>query len=208
MPLPVLAALLALMAGAGVMIAGRLPDVAVPFRAAAAVAALTAGMTLALGQPTAAGPALWSAALVLPLAALATVDAATRTLPDALTFAWAALALAHLWWTGAPLTAPLAGAAALVALGLLVDRLAPDAAVGAGDLLLLAGVILWLGFAPMLELAISGGTDPLGATRGPLCAGAPAWGGSPAGPAARPRTGPFDAGAVAGRSAPSIGPFP
>jgi prepilin signal peptidase PulO-like enzyme (type II secretory pathway) len=154
MPLPVLAAVLALMAGIGVLIAGRLPDVAVPRWAPVAVAVLTAGLALALGQGTVLWPALWSAALVLPLAALATVDAATRTLPDALTFAWAALGMAHLWWTGAPLAAPLIAAAALVALGLLVDRLAPDAAVGAGDLLLLAGVILWLGFAPLLELAI------------------------------------------------------
>jgi leader peptidase (prepilin peptidase)/N-methyltransferase len=96
----------------------------------------------------------WTCALLVPLTALALVDAVTRRLPDILTLAVLALGLARLATAGQPWVMP--GMLALVwfAVGLLVDRLAPDGPIGAGDFLLLGAASVWLGIAALLELGL------------------------------------------------------
>ncbi|MEO0701667.1 MAG: prepilin peptidase [Pseudomonadota bacterium] len=92
--------------------------------------------------------ALWTLVMVLGLAALAAIDGATRTVPDALSVPMIALGLAHaatypgLIWIHA-------GAAALViAIGLFVGLLTRGRSggwLGGGDVVLLAGTVAWLG---------------------------------------------------------------
>lgn len=98
--------------------------------------------------PVTYGFALWTLTMVLGLAAVAAIDGATRTVPDALSVPMIALGLAHaatypgLIWIHA-------GAAALViAMGLFVGLLSRGRSgnwLGGGDVVLLAGTVAWLG---------------------------------------------------------------
>lgn len=107
--------------------------------------------------PVPPGFALWTTAMILGLAALAAIDGATRTVPDALSVPMIALGLAHaatypgLIWIHA-------GAAALViALGLFVSLLTRGRGagwLGGGDVVLLAGTVAWLGPALIPDVLI------------------------------------------------------
>lgn len=140
----------AALAGGGLAMAFvRLPLWVLPLAAGCALA-----LALWLGGPASPADAIWSAALILPLTALAFIDAATRRLPDILSLALIALGLCRLAAQGDPVLPMAAAAAGLVALGLAIDRLAPDGAIGAGDILLAAAVMVWLGPGPLVELAV------------------------------------------------------
>ena len=139
---------------AGVLWAGRFSGVTLPRWAAPLAAIVGLGLVLGLGRPTALGPMLWTCALVAPLTALGAIDAATRQLPDLLTVPLIALGLARMALTGGPVALAGGIAIGLFLLALMVDRFAPDAAIGAGDILLAGVALAWLGPAPLLELAI------------------------------------------------------
>jgi prepilin signal peptidase PulO-like enzyme (type II secretory pathway) len=156
-------------AALGMLLARRFDGVSLPIWAGALAMALVGAVTLGFGPPQGAqvgpqlGPLLglhtdpqlaWSVVLITLLTALALIDAATHRLPDILSLALIALGLAQTAITGDPVWLRLIAAVLLVAMGLLTDRLFPDSPVGAGDFLLLAGVLCWLGFAPLLELAM------------------------------------------------------
>jgi leader peptidase (prepilin peptidase) / N-methyltransferase len=144
-------------AALGMLLARRFDGVSLPIWAGALAMALVGAVTLGFGPPQGAqvGPQLaWSVVLITLLTALALIDAATHRLPDILSLALIALGLAQTAITGDPVWLRLIAAVLLVAMGLLTDRLFPDSPVGAGDFLLLAGVLCWLGFAPLLELAM------------------------------------------------------
>lgn len=120
---------------------------------AEAGAVLAAGLVaLWFGNRVSGADAAWTAALILPLAALAATDAAAHRLPDLLSFALIGLGLARLAVAGDPVLPPAGAAAGLVLLGLAIDRYAPDGPVGAGDLLIAAAALVWLGIGPLLEL--------------------------------------------------------
>jgi hypothetical protein len=127
----------------------------VPRIAQAGAALAVAGLALAMGPPDAPAPLLiWTVILLVPLVALALTDAVTLEIPDLLTLALAAGGLARLVLSGGPVW-PLALAALALALcGLAVDRFAPQAPVGAGDFLLVAGGLLWTGPVVLIELAL------------------------------------------------------
>lgn len=148
--LPVLATMAA--AGVGGWLATRFDGITLSGWALAIGPLLTGAMVLVIAVPS--GPLIWTLVLTLTLTALALIDAATHQLPDVLSVSLIGLGLAQVVLTGDPVWGRLTAAVLLVAFGLLSDRLAPQGAVGAGDFLLLAGAVSWLGFAPLLELAM------------------------------------------------------
>ena len=107
--------------------------------------------------PVPLGFALWTVVMLFGLAALAAIDGATRTVPDALSVPMILIGLAHaatypgLIWTHA-------GASALViALGLFVGLLTRGRSggwLGGGDVMLLAGAVAWLGPALIPDVLI------------------------------------------------------
>jgi len=143
-----------LAAGAGTLLARRFDGVSLPLWAEGLSVAICGALVLWLGGAASLPHLLWTTALVLPLATLAAIDAATRQLPDMLSWLLSALGVAHLLATGAALATPVAAALFLVLSGLALDRFAPDSPVGAGDFLIAAVAVIWIGVTPLIELAL------------------------------------------------------
>ncbi|MEO0692185.1 MAG: prepilin peptidase [Pseudomonadota bacterium] len=155
--------LIALTVFAGLTLATKFDGLRPGLPATLIFSAICAALGWALTPvPVSIGFALWTTAMILGLAALAAIDGATRTVPDALSIPMIALGLAHaatypgLIWIHA-------GAAALVvALGLFVSLITRGRGggwLGGGDVVLLAGTVAWLGpslIADVLILTVCG----------------------------------------------------
>lgn len=99
--------------------------------------------------------ALWTGIFLWLLAGLAWSDLRTQTVPDGLTLALVLSGLAHGLSDGQPMMTPLITAMALIAFGMLKDRISPDSGwFGSGDYFLIAGLITWLGYLGTFETLI------------------------------------------------------
>lgn len=151
-----LATALSCAAVAGVLLAalfepapGRILKIAVPLGVGGAA------FLLAPAQADLAFVA-WSAVLVTGLVALAAVDAASRSVPDALSIPMIAMGLLHAWSRGLPVLTMAATVAVVIgaalAVSLLPSRLRRG--IGGGDVLLLAGGLAWLGPTVAVDIII------------------------------------------------------
>ncbi|MEL6532264.1 MAG: prepilin peptidase [Pseudomonadota bacterium] len=114
---------------------------------------LAAGLALTTGHGAAA--ALASLTLIALLAGLAWSDALSHTVPDGLSFPLIASGLLATALTGGAVGPVAVLAALLVALALLQDRFWPRRGlIGAGDYLLLAGALTWLGLNALPDLVM------------------------------------------------------
>ncbi len=97
----------------------------------------------------------WTTLLFIGLAAIATIDAATQTIPDALCLGLAALGLCHSVAFGADTLIHASLAGILILIAVTRDRLRPDTGmIGSGDLFLLAAVIAWIGPVLLIDVLI------------------------------------------------------
>jgi prepilin peptidase CpaA len=122
------------------------------------VAAATAILPALLFAPQGADAAFlaWTVLLVAGLVALAAVDLASRTVPDALALPLIALGLAHAWMRGLSVGAMAGAVAVVVGLALLCSAVPARlrAGIGGGDVLLVAAALAWLGPAVALDLLV------------------------------------------------------
>lgn len=99
---------------------------------------------------------LWLGAtsiLFILLAAIATIDAVTETIPDVLSMTLTGAGLLYSYATGTPPLALGLLAGAFILIAVLRDWLFDDTgAIGSGDLILVAGVIAWVG--PLLLIDV------------------------------------------------------
>lgn len=142
---------LSLAALAGMRLARRFEGVSLPPWADGVALLMAGGLALAFPPPS-PGALVWGMVLVLPLTALAAIDAATRRIPDLLSFLLILTGLGQTVISGGPVPLVALVTALLVLAGLASDWLLPDSAVGAGDLLLAAAAVAWVGLGPLLEL--------------------------------------------------------
>lgn len=121
---------------------------------AACCALLTA---LLINVPVTATFAAWTLTMALGLAALAAIDGATRTVPDALSVPMIALGLAHAATYPGIVWIHTGAAALVIALGLFMGMLTRGRGggwLGGGDVVLLAGTVAWLGPALIPDVLI------------------------------------------------------
>lgn len=146
----------AALAGAG--LARLYPDIR-PLTSTVIISVAIAGVLpmLLLAGPVPAAAALWSVVLVVPLAAIALVDLGSRTIPDLFVLPLIVLGLAHAWLTG-PHGTPFAIAALAIVgaggLGALILR-GRAGWIGAGDVLLAAAAVAWVGPGLLPDLMIA-----------------------------------------------------
>ncbi|MEE4120932.1 MAG: prepilin peptidase [Paracoccaceae bacterium] len=122
------------------------------------VAAASAILPALLFAPNGADAAFlaWTVILVALFVALAVVDLASRTVPDALVLPLIALGLGHAWMRELSVGA-MGLAVALVVGAALVASAVPArlrAGVGGGDVLLVAAALAWLGPMVALDLIV------------------------------------------------------
>ncbi len=131
------------------------PGEATRVRVVAAASAIVPALLFAPAGANAAFLA-WTAILVALFVALAVVDLASRTVPDALVLPLIALGLGHAWMRDLSVGA-MALAVALVVGAALVASAVPArlrAGIGGGDVLLVAAALAWLGPMVALDLVV------------------------------------------------------
>jgi leader peptidase (prepilin peptidase) / N-methyltransferase len=125
-------------------------------RAAGIVLPLAIGVAAYVLAPEQADPAFvaWSVALVTGLVALGAVDAASRSVPDALSIPMIAGGILHAWARGLPVLPMAVAVAVVIGVALAVSSVPSRLrhGIGGGDVLLLAGGLAWLG--PMVAVDI------------------------------------------------------
>lgn len=150
MPIFATALLLGVGGFVGVWGARRYDSPEIPRFAGLAAAGLAATLAMVfVPEPQPIVPLVWTLLLVVLLASIAAIDAATRMIPDVLCLALIGAGLIQF-----PFLPNALIAAALVGLALLQTRLTQDAWLGEGDLFLLAGIVTWVGPLRLFDVGL------------------------------------------------------
>lgn len=156
--MPVFASLMAVTAGLGVILASLFDGIQVRAALLALFGAGAAAIVFGIVTSPVPLPAvLWSAVMILGLTMLAVMDGLSRTMPDILTVPMIALGLLH---AVVALDQGLvfgAATAFVLVMGFGILRVMPDRWkrwISDEDILLLAGVVAWLGPYMIIDLIV------------------------------------------------------
>lgn len=157
-PVQWLAAMIGLSVFAGLMIATWLDGLRPGVASAVLVSVVCGGLAWLIGpQSVPLAFAAWTGLMVFWLAALAAIDGATRTVPDALTFSLIVLGLAHAATLPGAFGVFSATSLGIIIVGAVAGRLVgrENAGwLGGGDVLLFAGGAAWLGPMVLVDLLV------------------------------------------------------